>query len=557
LLRGFPQHPVKLIKLPQRNLMIGQLLAGRYRVLQVLGAGGFGQTYITEDLHLPGQPKCVLKHLKPATDNSEVLAIARKLFQKEAETLQELGNHDRIPRLLAYFEERQEFYLVQEFVPGHTLSYELLSGQTWSAAAVQRLLGEILEILQFVHGQGVIHRDVKPDNIMRRDHDGKLVLIDFGAIKQVRNQQLSSVGTAQQTVAIGTPGYMAPEQARGNPRPNSDIYALGVIGIQALTGQNPSEIPEDDATGELQWQQYTNADRNLVALLTKMTRYHFRDRQPNAAVALQELRALESSQSAQLPTAPLPTNPVPSSTAATLVVAPAAPKTPLPPQPTQKPRLTDPRLDQKTAPKLPGWLLIPAVLLVSATGGYFVIPKLMGSSNQFESGLKTDRCRVASPTKDNVTKVREMPDRAAPVKGTLAKGEQLLYVDRREPFIQIEQSNGNKGWVFNDQIDGCSGVSLKPSPDPVPTVSNKPPAVKPKPKPSVSMPASSLPSPSETPNSAASESPTSTPSAAVSPSSPSVSPTSVAPSESSISAPPLPPSPTAETSTPSEPSASP
>jgi serine/threonine protein kinase, bacterial len=523
--------------------MIGQLLAGRYRVLQVLGAGGFGQTYITEDLHLPGQPKCVLKHLKPATDNSEVLAIARKLFQKEAETLQELGNHDRIPRLLAYFEERQEFYLVQEFVPGHTLSYELLSGQTWSAAAVQRLLGEILEILQFVHGQGVIHRDVKPDNIMRRDHDGKLVLIDFGAIKQVRNQQLSSVGTAQQTVAIGTPGYMAPEQARGNPRPNSDIYALGVIGIQALTGQNPSEIPEDDATGELQWQQDTNADRNLVALLTKMTRYHFRDRQPNAAAALQELRALESSQSAQLPTAPLPltTNPAPSGTAATLVVAPAVPKTP--PQPTQKPpRLTDPRLDQKTALKLPGWLLIPAVLLVSATGGYFVIPKMMGNSSQFESGLKTDRCRVASPTRDNVTKVRELPDRSAPVQVTLAKGEKLLYVDRREPFIQIEQSNGNKGWVFNDQIDGCSGVSLKPSPDPVPTVSNKPPAVKPKPKPSVSTPASSLPSPSESPEE--SESPVSTPSVTVSPSSPSVSPTSVVPSESSVSAPPLPPSPT-------------
>jgi serine/threonine protein kinase, bacterial len=330
-----------------------------------------------------------------------------------------------------------------------------------------------------------------------------------------------------------------------------------VIGIQALTGQNPSEIPEDDGTGELQWQQYTNADRNLVALLTKMTRYHFRDRQPNAAVALQELRALESSQSAQLPTAPLPTNPVPSSTAATLVVAPAAPKTPPPPQPTQKPRLTDPRLDRKTAPKLPGWLLIPAVLLVSATGGYFVIPKLMGSSNQFESGLKTDRCRVASPTKDNVTKVREMPDRAAPIKGTLAKGEQLLYVDRREPFIQIEQRNGAKGWVFNDQIDGCSGVSLKPTPDPIPTVSNKPSAVKPKPKPSVSTPPASSPSPSETPEE--SESPSSTPSTTVSPSSPSVPPTSVAPSpsESSTSAPPLPPSPTAETSTPPEPSTSP
>jgi eukaryotic-like serine/threonine-protein kinase len=86
--------------------MIGQLLAGHYRILEVLGSGGFGQTYITEDLHLPGNPKCVLKHLKPASADSSLLAIARKLFEKEAIVLQQLGNHDRIPRLLAYFEER-------------------------------------------------------------------------------------------------------------------------------------------------------------------------------------------------------------------------------------------------------------------------------------------------------------------------------------------------------------------------------------------------------------------------------------------------------------------
>ncbi len=109
--------------------MINQLLAGRYQVLQVLGAGGFGKTYIVEDIHLPGRPKCVLKHLSPASSESHILEIARRLFQKEAETLQQLGNYDQIPRLLAYFEENQEFYLVQEFINGHTLSQELPHGQ--------------------------------------------------------------------------------------------------------------------------------------------------------------------------------------------------------------------------------------------------------------------------------------------------------------------------------------------------------------------------------------------------------------------------------------------
>jgi serine/threonine protein kinase, bacterial len=444
--------------------MIGQLLAGRYRVLQVLGAGGFGQTYITEDLHLPGQPKCVLKHLKPATDRADILALARQLFQKEAETLQQLGNHDRIPRLLAYFEEGQEFYLVQEFIVGHTLTYELISDQKWSESAVRRFLVEVLEILQFVHGQGVIHRDIKPDNLMRRDLDGKLILIDFGAIKQVRNQQFTQMGTAQQTVAIGTPGYMAPEQGRGNPRPSSDIYALGVIGIQALTGCYPTELKEDEHTGELQWQHFTNASPELMALLHKMTRYHFRDRYPNASAALQDLQVQTPTPSINgfSPTAPLPAqNP---STAATQVVSPAA----RPAQPAAKPQpLTDPRLETKPTKSFP-WLLWGGLICSSGLAGYFFLPKIV-SFKHFDQRLSSKLCRVAMPTKDKVTKVREKPDRTAPIKVTLTQGEKLLEVNRQDPFVQIERRDGSKGWVFNDQIDSCSGISIKPSPVITPT----------------------------------------------------------------------------------------
>ncbi|BAZ29122.1 serine/threonine protein kinase [Cylindrospermum sp. NIES-4074] len=272
--------------------MIEQLLAGRYKVLQVLGAGGFGKTYIVEDIHLPGKPKCVLKHLSPASNDPQILDTARRLFQKEAETLQQLGNHEQIPRLLAYFEENQEFYLVQEFINGHTLGQELPRGQQWTENQIIEMLLELLNILGFVHSQGVIHRDLKPDNIIRRTADNKLVLIDFGAIKQVRNQSVMAGSQASVSVAIGTPGYMPTEQSRGIPRPSSDIYALGMIGIQALTGVYPHEFPEDPQTGEILWQHIVAASPGLITILQKMTRYHFKDRYQTADEALAALKIL-------------------------------------------------------------------------------------------------------------------------------------------------------------------------------------------------------------------------------------------------------------------------
>ena len=272
--------------------MIGQLLAGHYKVLEVLGEGGFGQTYIAEDIHLPGNPKCVLKHLKTSSTDPDILETARRLFQKEAETLQQLGNHDQIPRLLAYFEENQEFYLVQEFISGHTLSMELPPGKRWTERHIIEMLIEVLGILEFVHSHGVIHRDIKPDNIIRRTLDNKLVLIDFGAIKQLRSQTAVGTGRNNITLIIGTRGYMPSEQIRRLPRPCSDIYALGMIGVQALTGVYPSELQDEQDTGEILWQYLTTVSPGLAAVLAKMTRYHFKDRYQTVAEVLQALREL-------------------------------------------------------------------------------------------------------------------------------------------------------------------------------------------------------------------------------------------------------------------------
>lgn len=271
--------------------MIGRLLDGRYKILQILGAGGFSQTYLALDTRRPSSPTCVVKHLKPTSDNPGSLEIARRLFRSEAETLERIGHHDQIPRLLAYFEEDEEFYLVQEFIEGHVLTTELQPGRLMSEAEVVALLQDGLSTLAFVHSQGVIHRDVKPDNLIRRSSDGKLVLVDFGAVKTVwsRPAALQRGGTIAGTI-IGTPGYMSTEQGRGKPRPSSDIYALGMIGIQALTGLAPMELQEDSGTGEPMWQQHTQVSAAFAAIIDKMVAYHFKDRYQSAGEALEALQ---------------------------------------------------------------------------------------------------------------------------------------------------------------------------------------------------------------------------------------------------------------------------
>lgn len=272
--------------------MLGKLLDGRYRVIQVLSSGGFGETYIAQDTRRPSNPECVVKHLKPASNDPKNLQIAQRLFYSEAEILEKLGNHNQIPQLLAYFEDNQEFYLVQQFIIGHPLTAELPPGQRWTPNQVLQMLEDVLGVLDFIHADGVIHRDIKPENLIRRHQDGRLVLIDFGAVKQVRTQLNTIQGQVTSTVAVGTPGYMPAEQSQGKPRPNSDIYALGMIAIQALTGLTINQMQEDPDTGEIIWQHQARVSPRFAAILNNMVRCYFRDRYQSAAEVLQALQEL-------------------------------------------------------------------------------------------------------------------------------------------------------------------------------------------------------------------------------------------------------------------------
>ncbi|NEO53166.1 MAG: SUMF1/EgtB/PvdO family nonheme iron enzyme [Okeania sp. SIO3B5] len=279
----------------------GKILRQRYKIIgSPLGRGGFGDTYLAEDLDLPENPKCVVKHLKPKSSDPGILPVAQKLFEREAKTLYKLGKgSDQIPKLFAHFQEGTEFYLVQEYIEGHDISRELTPGKKLSESYTITLLKGILEALAVAHQNNIIHRDIKPQNLMRRKSDSKIVLIDFGAVKEI-----SVLTTANQpgattfTVAVGTPGYMPSEQSRGQPKLSSDIYAVGMVGIKALTGKNPENLPRDSKTEHIIWRNEAKVSDRLADILDRMVHEYFLLRYENAMGVLEAL---------DIPTPPVPT----------------------------------------------------------------------------------------------------------------------------------------------------------------------------------------------------------------------------------------------------------
>ncbi|MEH2245314.1 serine/threonine-protein kinase [Nostoc sp.] len=275
--------------------IIGKLLQGRYQIVQSLGAGVFGQTYIAVDVDYPENPKCVVKQIKVSSFESGYLDMLRLLFLTETQTLKLLGSHHQIPEFIACFEENKQFYLVQECIEGHALTAELPIdeqwGCLWSESEVVEFLIDVLSILEFVHSQGVIHCDIKPENLIRRNSDRKLVLIDFGSIQSI------DFGIGAELPIFRIPatslGYIPPEQFIEQTQPNSDIYALGMIAIQALTGLEPLQLKADPYSDEIIWRsQNTPVNDYLAAVLSQMIRYDYQKRFQSADEVLRVLKQI-------------------------------------------------------------------------------------------------------------------------------------------------------------------------------------------------------------------------------------------------------------------------
>lgn len=267
------------------------LLKERYRAIRPIGEGGFGRTFLAVDEHRLNA-RCVIKQFLPQFQGTTAIQKATELFSREAVRLHELGEHPQIPALLAYFEQDKRLYLIQEFVDGPNLLQELQRQGAFSEQQIRDLLLDLLPVLQFIHEHHVIHRDIKPENILRRNKDGKLVLVDFGVATQGSGTALAQTGTTR----AGTQGYAPMEQLRGGQAfPASDLYSLGVTCIQLLAARMPDEL-YNPVDGDWIWREIlakkgTPVSDRLGQILDKILQERPSDRYQSAAEVLQELNA--------------------------------------------------------------------------------------------------------------------------------------------------------------------------------------------------------------------------------------------------------------------------
>lgn len=308
------------------------LLNNRYQVIQVLGAGGFGETFLAEDTHMPSLRRCVIKQLKPISNDPKTYQIIQDRFKREAATLEHLGEaSDQIPKLYAYFPENGQFYLVQEWIQGQTLTQMVEAKGYIAEKTVREILFSLLSVLDYVHSKGIIHRDIKPDNVILRTQDNKPVLIDFGAVKETIRTVINPSGQPLQSLVIGTPGYMPSEQAIGRPVYATDIYSLGLTAIYLLTGKQPQELETDPQTGQILWQQYAaGISPELFRVLSQAIEPRPSDRYSTASKMLYALQSpsVIPSQSSPITRATISLSPPPATIQPTQPIS-SSPKIPV------------------------------------------------------------------------------------------------------------------------------------------------------------------------------------------------------------------------------------
>ncbi|MEL6927598.1 MAG: serine/threonine-protein kinase [Cyanobacteria bacterium J06600_6] len=275
-----------------KTLKTGDLLNQRFSIIRELGSGGFATTYLAVDTLSAEQKKCAVKQLQPKFNSSSVWASAKERLATEAMVLQWLGKHGQIPEFIGHFEENKQFYLVLQFIEGEEFEQEI-HHQTIDETQAIDFLVDILNILQSVHQQGIIHRDIKPSNLIRRKQDGRMTLIDFGAVKEIGTMAYDSSKQRVQTQIIGTPGYMPPEQNSGKPIYSSDIYALGKTVIFGMTGKSPTEWEMTEPEAEASWNKKIAISEAFLKIVNRMTTDSISQRYHSASEVLRDLEPLQ------------------------------------------------------------------------------------------------------------------------------------------------------------------------------------------------------------------------------------------------------------------------
>ncbi len=281
---------------------LGSPLGDRYEVIRELGRGGFGQTYLAKDLHRYNEP-CVLKEFLPQVEDKATLNKAKELFEREANVLYQLG-HKQIPEFRQLLEVTSEaggrLFLVQDYVEGPTYQALLQDrqqfGGQFTETEVTQLLYQLLPVLSYIHGLGLVHRDISPDNLILRQSDGLPVLVDFGSVKEITaavRSQLAIAGAGPTPTRIGKVGYVPPEQlSSGEADPASDLYSLAATMLVLANGREPQVLHDPYQST---WTGYEAVSPKLGRILAKMLDSNPSERFPTAEAVLTALRSVQRS----------------------------------------------------------------------------------------------------------------------------------------------------------------------------------------------------------------------------------------------------------------------
>lgn len=443
----------------QAQIPNGTVLQNRYRLLQILGQGGFGRTYLAEDLGRFNE-RCAIKEFVPNQGIDRFSDKATELFQREAAILYQI-QHPQIPQFRATFEQDKRLFLVQDYVEGTNyrdlLNQRRAQGSSFTEAEVRQFLQQILPVLAHIHAKGIIHRDISPDNLILRDSDRRPVLIDFGVVKEVVTRIQLNEATSQATT-VGKLGYAPSEQMQtGRAYPSSDLYALSVTALVLLTGKEPQEM-FDDVNLAWNWQSYVTVSPGLAQVLNKAINYRPGDRYQSVSEMAQALGASSTSTVAPTQAVP-PSTPDPNlSQVRTVAVARAY-------TPTQA--VTPAARSGATVAYTPSeegsvwenpWAVTAigvGLALVAGIGGWAVVSALNKSSTVTAPTPTVDPSIVINPTTTPAPTPSAAP---SPVPTQTVESSQALPLNEGE--TKSVQGSLQAGETINYQIQGTEGQTL-------------------------------------------------------------------------------------------------
>jgi eukaryotic-like serine/threonine-protein kinase len=269
-----------------------RVIGGRYKLIQELGKGRWSKTYLAEDLAMPNYSLCVVKQFQIEKAHRSNWQEAKNYLSVQAVIWQTLGSHPQITQLLACFEENDSYYLVQKYVEGQTISQRLAEKLRLGEKQIIALLQDTLLILAAIHKQGVIHRALKPSNLVIRKSDRRIVLIDFGIINAITERLITQINSTK--LMTEENDYYPSEQIVGNYTASADIYALGMMAIQAFTETEPHLLPFNPSVKTLFAQSNTKIDSKLVKIIDRMTNIDPESGYNSAKQVLEDLQRIGS-----------------------------------------------------------------------------------------------------------------------------------------------------------------------------------------------------------------------------------------------------------------------